>query len=253
MNMNKTIITLAASAAVALSATAADVTGYIPLTFSGTVTLPVVKSNPNGLKNTYSSKATTVNNKGVLSLLSGWYLFDGGAAAFATSDRLAVLWDYTTETPVTGDVVVLDKTGVLVYDPATYVPANAGEHVFQVGTLPSDWLTPTDIGGSTSVLPGTGLNMYDDTLGAGTITYIFLGSFTLTDTTTVPGTATLSGQGKGTGTSTFNAAGQQIKAGFKVDTFGTDGTSQDSVNASISLTISSGSVVIAGTGTNQPL
>jgi hypothetical protein len=248
MKINKTLSVLAVSAAVALSAYSAptDVFGYLPLTISGTYTVGTYKVNAANTKKTYSTLVTAVNNKVLLAMLNNWYNSDYGTVgvAFPAGAKLAFHWDYTTQDPENGNVVVLDKTGVVII----YDPSIAATYSFVVGldgsatslNSPTDWLNPCVTGGSTAIL-AAGSNFYDSTLGAGTINYLFTGGFTLADTS-----SKVNAQGKGTGTSVYNATGVQNKVNFKYNAFGTQEQAGGTIYAAFDITISSGAVAATG-------
>lgn len=229
MKTIKTLSVLAATAAVTLgaaSAEAVDTTGYLAITISGTVVEGFTTANAAGTQQIYTSKSTAVNNKGVLSLLYSWYTGDGNAAVtggFLTGGyKLAVLWDYTTQQlatgPESGDIVVLDKNGNLVYDPSA---VEDSAHTFTIGM---NWDTAAITSGKTAILAGTGLNMYNDNQGAGTLNYEMTGQFSLVDDEAAGSdsiaAADLFGQGKCLGVSTFGATGLQTKVGFSFDAYG---------------------------------
>jgi hypothetical protein len=258
MKMNRTLSVLAATAVVAVSAASAKAgtTNYITLTVSGTITEGFVTENAAGTKETFKSTATSVNNKNVLSLFGSWANYDGATVTnFPTSKyNLGVLWNYTTQEPVTGDIVVLSKAGALVYDPTASDPT----HTFAIS---GTWLTPTIISGSAALLATNGVNIYEPTLGAGTINYEYQGKFEINDTTGEAPlyTSDLLGDGKGTGTGTYNATGYETKVGFKFEAFGTadtflDGSaSSGTTRASVDLIFSSGAVnTVAPTSTTSP-
>jgi len=259
MKMNKTLALLAASATVAVSASTAsavNITGYIPINVTGSLTEGFQAPNGAGTKEIYTSKSTAINNAGTLALLHSWYAWDGSTAiaSFTTAGyKLGVLWDYTTEEPETGDIVVLDKSGNLVYDPTA---VDAADHSFTIGM---NWNTPCILNGSAVLLPGTSENIYNINQGAGTLNYELTGDFALfDDTTSSIAVADLHGDGKCLGTATFNAVGIEDKVGFKYTAFGSaqeylEGTTLGTDTAVIELTISSGTVNITSSSpSNQP-
>lgn len=312
--MNKTLAVLAASAAVALSASSVkadavagtDTVKYIPITITGTLTEGFQTVNSAGTKESFNTKSTAVNNKGVLGLLYSWYKLDSSPAtpaiaSFTTGGyQPAILWDYTTEEPaaaivgnptgtVTAEtptalgqayVVVVDKTGTVVYDPNTFVPANAGMHMFTVtmpvaagaGAAPGPFpiytfgvpLVNSGTVNILSVAPTPVSNIYNPLQGSGSLNYTYKGGFDITDTTSatvVPSTladSTLSASGKGTGSATFGANGVETKVGFSFDSFGAfqeylDTTTLGTSSATIDLKITAGVVTVSSSGpSNQP-
>lgn len=284
--MNKTMTVLAASAAVALGAYSVqaqdatnDVTGYIPLTVSGTFTEGFQTVNASGTAVTYTAKTSAITEKQLLALFFTWYTNDTGDTSlksFATSTyQLGVLWDYTTEQPGNGggygDIVIL-KSGALFYDPTTVATSDSGgsTHTFEIymPAVTTDDLDynnyATILNGKTAILSTNGVNIYNSTQGAGTLNYELTSSFYLEDTTgeTVISDADLTGTGKTSGTATFAKNGLEDKVGFSFTAFGAFGTlyggkdnpsgTAESDTIVINLTFKSGNVTIPATSTTSP-
>jgi hypothetical protein len=244
MKLNKMLSVFAVSAAAALSASAQDVTGYIPVAISGTVTVQNTNVVAAGTQMTFGTTVTTIDNKYILRLFYYWYnTLDGNPAVdggFLTGGyTLAVQWDYTTLEPAfpgvphgTGDIVVVDKENNLVYDPNTSPSLAAPQ--FQISL---DWDNALATDGKIALVPANA-NGY----GAGSLNYVMNAGFQLGDQgdpdTSSIAPATLYGYGKGTETAIFDGLGDETNVEFSIEGFGVQGNSYLGNPAVVDLKIS---------------